>query len=354
MIESVDTPVSKNLKAIEPVDCSPSLNTTGTMDDRVILNDWHAIAAVDALQPGTLQSVRLLDRDLVLWRGENQLIQVWEDRCPHRSVRLSGGKVVENTVVCPYHGMVYNSEGRCIRVPAHPDYVPPKQACVRQYAVQERYGLVFVCLGDEPKEIAPFLEWEDASYLKVLSGPHFCRTGGYRAIENFLDVAHFAHVHTDILGDLNIPEVGDYDVTTDDRGVHFHNIRVWQPDPMGKGQGAYVTYDYSVYRPLTAYFRKGNPAGECLTILYCVTPVSEEECISWLWMAVNFMDSSQTEAAIAFQDHIFSQDLANLESHNPKRLPLNPTAEFHVPCDQGSLAYRQWLKRLGVTYGVIL
>ncbi|MDX2231528.1 MAG: aromatic ring-hydroxylating dioxygenase subunit alpha [Leptolyngbyaceae cyanobacterium bins.349] len=332
---------------------SPAGHSPEAVSDCVIFNDWHAIALAEATPSGTLQRVRLLGQDLVLWRGTDTSIQVWEDRCPHRSVRLSGGKVLDNTLVCPYHGMVYDATGVCIKVPAHPNYVPPKQACVRQYAVREQYGLVFVCLGNRPHAIAPFPEWDNPSYLKVMSGPHFCRTGGYRAIENFLDVAHFAHVHTHILGDPASPEVSDYRVTTDDRGVHFFDIRVWQPDPMGTGQGACVTYQYDALRPLTAYLRKGNPVGDCLTILYCVTPVSEEECIGWMWMAVNFMDASQKEAAIAFQDKVFAQDLANLESHHPKRLPLNPQAEFHVPCDRGSLAYRKWLKQLGVAYGVI-
>jgi len=321
--------------------------------DRVIVNDWHAIATAASLLAGTVQQVRLLDRDLVLWRGEQGSIQVWENRCPHRSVKLSNGRVQQDTLICPYHGMVYNTEGQCIKVPAHPDYVPPQQACVRRYQVQEKYGLIFVCLGDDPSEVVVFPEWEDASYLKVLSGPHFCRTGGYRAIENFLDVAHFAYVHEGILGDRTVPEVSDYKVFTDDQGVHLQDIRVWQPDPMGTGEGAFVHYDYSALRPLTAYLSKGNPDGDRLTILYFVTPVSEEECIGWMWVALNFMESSQKEQAIAFQDKVFAQDLANLESHNPKRLPLNLNAEFHVPCDRGSLAYRKWLKALGVIYGTV-
>lgn len=339
---------------MESVDVQAESGRKGEVFDHVIFNDWHAIATSKSMSPGALKSVRLLDQDLVLWCGENETVQAWDDRCPHRSVKLSGGRVVENTLICPYHGMVYNTAGQCIKVPAHPHYIPPKQACVRQYAVQLKYGLIWVCLGDQPNQVAIFPEWEDPSYLKVLSGPHRCQTGGYRAIENFLDVAHFAHVHTDILGDLTMPEVSDYAVTTDDRGVHLSNIRVWQPDPMGTGQGSFVQYDYSVLRPLTAYFRKGNPGGECLTIIYFVTPVSEVECIGWMWIAVNFMDASQEQAAIAFQDQVFAQDLANLEAHNPKCLPLDLSLEFHVPGDRGSLAYRKWLKQLGVTYGVIL
>lgn len=321
--------------------------------DPVMLNDWHAIASLATLSPGTVQSARVLDQDLVLWCGQDATVQVWADRCPHRSVRLSRGKVVANTLVCPYHGMVYDTTGQCIQVPAHPDYVPPKQACVQSYPVQVQYGLVFVCLGDAPHAIAPFPEWPDDQFVKVLAGPYPCQTGGYRAIENFLDLAHFAHVHTGILGDPEFPQVGDYVVTTDDRGVHFDDIHIWQPDPMNTGQGGFVTYAYSAFRPLTAYFRKTTPDGDCLTIWYGVTPVGEEECIGWMWMALNFIDASQKDAAIAFQDKVFEQDRDSLESHNPKRLPLDLTAEFHVPCDRGSLAYRQWLKQLGVTYGTL-
>jgi phenylpropionate dioxygenase-like ring-hydroxylating dioxygenase large terminal subunit len=337
---------------------TPAIHTPAianeTLVDPVLWNDWHVVAKTDELPPGTCHSVRLLDRDLVVWRGQDQQIFAWSDRCPHRSVKLSNGSVVGNTLVCPYHGMVYDRTGHCIHVPAHPNYVPPKQACVRTFHVQERYEWVFVCLGDPAHEIPPFPEWKAPGYLNFLSGPHFCKTGGYRAIENFLDVAHFPFIHSGILGDPAITTVDDYDVSTDDRGVHFHNINVWQPDPLGSGQGAYVLYQYAALRPLTAYFRKDTPTGECLTILYCVTPVSEEECIGWMWAGANFIDNSQKATAIAFQDKVFAQDLSNLESHNPKRLPLNSHTEFHVPCDRGSLAYRKWLKQLGITYGVIL
>jgi phenylpropionate dioxygenase-like ring-hydroxylating dioxygenase large terminal subunit len=327
--------------------------TMGNATDPILLNDWHVLAKVDEVPPEKALHKQLMEQDIVLWRGADGAIHAWSDRCPHRSVRLSNGQVVENTLVCPYHGMVYGSTGRCIKVPSAPNYVPPPQAQVQTYHVQERYGLVFVCLGEPATEIPNFPEWEDERYLKVISGPHPCQTGGYRAIENFLDVAHFPFLHQDILGDPALPEIEDYEVAIAPDGVHFNNVRVWQPDPMGTGQGSYVTYQYSALRPLTASLRKGNPAGECLTILYYVTPVSEEECIGWMGVAVNYMGPDQADAVVAFQDRIFAQDAANLESHNPKRLPLNPKAEFHTPCDRGSLAYRQWLRQLGVTYGVI-
>lgn len=326
---------------------------TENSNDPVIFNDWYVVATIEDLTPGTLRPLRLLGKDLVIWRGTDTTIQVWEDRCPHRSVQFSRGTVVENTLVCAYHGMAYNSEGRCIQVPAHPTYVPPKQACARTYPVQERYGLVFVCLGHSTADIVDFPEWENSSFVCGVSGPHPCQTGGYRAIENFLDIAHFPFVHTNILGDPAKTPVEDYQIAVDDQGVHIPHVQVWQPNPLGTGTGAYVAYTYSVFRPLTAYLRKESPNGEQLSILYCVTPVSEEECVGWMLIAMNFIDAHQLAEALAFQDGVVAQDVANLESHTLKKLPLSMQAEFHVPCDRASLAYRKWLKQQGVTYGVI-
>ncbi|MBW4522929.1 MAG: aromatic ring-hydroxylating dioxygenase subunit alpha [Scytolyngbya sp. HA4215-MV1] len=322
-----------------------------TQKDPVLWNDWHVLARSSDLLPGTVLKVRLLDQDLVLWRGQDTQILAWDDRCPHRSVRLSRGTVVENTLICSYHGLVYDQTGRCIKVPAHPEYVPPPQACVLTYQVREQYGLVFVCLGQPEQTIVPFPEWEDPNYRTFLCGPYPCRTNGLRAIENFLDAAHFPFTHTGILGDPEKPTLENYEVTTDEQGVRLHNVRVWQPDPAGIGQADYVTYDYQVLRPLTAYLRKHMLDGQILTILDLVTPVKEDECISWMLFAVNYEIAD--EDARAFQETIILQDVANLESHHPQQLPLDMLTEFHIPCDRGSLAYRQWLKKLGLTYGVL-
>lgn len=322
--------------------------------DSVLVNDWHVLARSQDVKPETPIQARLLGTDVVLWRSEAGQICAWEDRCPHRSVRLSLGKVVDNTLVCSYHGMSYAVSGQCIDVPAHPNYTPPKQACVQTYQAQERYGLVYVCLGKPNDHIPLFPEWDNPDYRCYLTGPYPIRANGLRAIENFLDVAHFPFIHTDILGTPGKAEIADYEVSIDEKGVYARNIRVWQPDPYGTGQGGtFVNYDYWALRPMTAYLRKSNPAGEQLTLLYNVTPVEEDYCIAWMSGSLNYAPDMPEAEIVAFQDMIVRQDLENLESHNPQLLPLDSPLEFHVPSDRTSLAYRKWLKQLGLTYGVV-
>ncbi len=327
--------------------------TTGKTVDSILWNDWHPVARSSDLKPGTLLRSRLLDTDLVLWRGEDTTALAWEDRCPHRSVRLSGGTIVQNTLVCPYHGLAYNPQGQCVNVPAHPGYVPPKQACVRSFAVQEQYGAVFVSLGNPPASVVPFPQWHDPAYRGFLSGGHRCQCSGLRAIENFLDVAHLPFVHAGILGEPDQPVIEDYEVTSIDTGIYMKNIQIWQPDPDGTGRGGIASYDYWTLRPLTVALRK-ETSGQTMVLLYYVTPVSQEECIGWMWGTLNYAHDIPEAVMVAFQDTVILQDVHNLESHNPKRLPLDPQAEFHLPSDRASLAYRKWLKQLGVTYGAIV
>jgi phenylpropionate dioxygenase-like ring-hydroxylating dioxygenase large terminal subunit len=326
--------------------------TSDPLGDRVLYNDWHALAKSDDLPPGHLKAATLLDMPIVLWRGADGTAHAWPDRCPHRSVKLSAGNVIDNTLVCSYHGLVYAAAGQCVYVPARPDYVPPPQACVRPYALQEQYGLIFVCLGEPAQAIPAFWEWDDPSYIKVLSGPHECQAGGYRAIENFLDLTHFPFIHRDILGDPSHATVPDYQVETTADGIQMRQIQVWQPDPVGQGAGALVDYNYWVFRPLTAYLQKQTATGERLTIIYYVTPISEESCIGWMWQAANFGTDADQDAMRAFQDTVAQQDATNLATHDPKWLPLDNHLEFHLPTDRGSLAYRQWLRQLGIRYGV--
>ncbi|WP_448600553.1 Rieske 2Fe-2S domain-containing protein [Thermoleptolyngbya sp.] len=322
--------------------------------DPVIWNDWYVLARSADVPAGAVRRSRLFDTGIVLWRSVDGALQAWRDRCPHRSVQLSKGRVEGDRLVCPYHGLAFDTSGRCVSVPAHPGYKPPPQACAETYAVQERYGLIYGCLGEPTQGLVDFPEWDKLGYRGLIAGPYAIHTSGLRAIENFLDVIHLPILHADILGSPQHPEITDYEVQVTPGGVIARNLRIWQPDPYGTGSGSEVVYDYRVERPLTAHLRKPNPNGENLALLYHVTPLSETECVGWMLMALNFGQDISDADLIAFQDHIVQQDLDGLESHDPPHLPLGSSLEFHLPGDRTSLAYRKWLRQLGVRYGVMI
>jgi phenylpropionate dioxygenase-like ring-hydroxylating dioxygenase large terminal subunit len=319
------------------------------IDDPVLLNDWHVVGRVSEIAIGQVQSIRLLDEDLVLWRNEEG-IQVWKDLCIHRGAKLSPGKVKENCLVCPYHGWSYDSEGICRFIPAHPEQRPPARARTITYQVKERYGLVWVCLGEPVRDIPVYREWDDPAFKTVPAGPYRMRASGPRIIENFLDVAHFPFVHAGYLGDPAHTEIEDYDVETGPESVVARDIGVWQLDPDGSGKPARVSYTYEVLRPLTARFSKFQ-GGHVLSMIDIVTPVTETESVAWPMMSTNYDTGASEEEFIKFQDVITAQDIPVVESQRPELLPLDLQAELHLRSDRTAIAYRQWLRKLGLRFG---
>jgi phenylpropionate dioxygenase-like ring-hydroxylating dioxygenase large terminal subunit len=317
--------------------------------DPVLINDWHPVAQSRDVEPGKVLGVRLLGEAIVLWRvGEKVL--AWQDLCMHRGTRLSLGRVEDETLVCAYHGWTYASSGQCVRFPAHPEQIPPAKARVKTYHVREAYDLVWVSLGQPSQDIPPFPEWDDASFRKMLCGPYRFNASGPRIVENFLDIAHFPFVHGGILGDPARPMIEDYTVETRPDGVTARNVRIWQPDPYGTGQGDTVAYTYHVFRPLTAYFAKESD-GPRVTILLIVTPQAEVESIAWMWMAMNYAHDTPAEALVGWQDQIVAQDIPIVESQRPELLPLDLQAELHLRSDRAAVAYRKWLAEVGLTFG---
>lgn len=327
--------------------------------DAVLLNDWHPLASAAAIPPGAIVAAELLDTRVALWRDSGGVLHAWEDRCPHRGTRLSMGALDGDTLRCAYHGWAFGSEGRCRHIPALPALAPDNlKAQVITYAVRERYGLAWVCLGEPAGEPPRFPEHGDEALRKVLCGPYQVASSGPRIIENFLDMAHFAFVHEGILGRQDRAEIADYTVETFDdadygAGVWARRCRAFQPQASRAAtSGSDVEYGYRVVRPLTAILTKQAPGAKQEAIALLLQPLTETTTRAWIILALDDFTAGD-DALRQFQDTIFLQDLPILESQHPQKLPLIPGAEVSVACDRMSLSYRAYLKRSGLRYGVL-
>jgi phenylpropionate dioxygenase-like ring-hydroxylating dioxygenase large terminal subunit len=317
--------------------------------DPVLVNDWHAIARSEDVREDLVLSVRLLGEDLVLWRCGGKVL-AWKDLCVHRGTRLSLGSIEDRRLVCAYHGWTYDENGRCVKIPAHPEQKPPEKAQVTVYRAREDYGLVWVSLGAPENGVPPFPEWGDSNFRKVLCGPYRYNASGTRAIENALDIAHFPYVHEGLLGDKAHTTIDDYEVETTPEGLVASDIKVWQPNPEGTGEGAFVNYTYRVSRPLTMHFSKRHDSSN-FAIFFTVMPESETKSTAWLWIAMDYRKDVSESELRSFQDKVTSQDIPIVESQRPELLPLDLQAELHLRSDRTSIAYRKWLRKLGVTFG---
>lgn len=109
---------------------------------------WTPIALSRDVPAGVTRAVRLDGKELVIWRGDGAA-HVWEDRCPHRGMRLSLGFVRDNSLNCLYHGWQYGASSSCVRIPAHPDLTVPPTIKANAHAAAEAGGLIWVRLNGE-------------------------------------------------------------------------------------------------------------------------------------------------------------------------------------------------------------
>lgn len=228
----------------------------------------------------------------------------------------------------------------------------------RQLVSQARYGHVWACpktparpLFDIPEAAQTGRRLVDVGLVRVKCSP-------LRAVENFLDIAHFPFVHTDILGAEPHTEVGRYDVEIRDTvdEVWATKVHFYQPQAAKSAAGGITTeYMYRVPAPTVAILYKTCPPrpGEWDVITLFVQPLAENRCEVWPWMAL-FDDETPMTDLIHFQQTIFVQDRSILENQIPTLLPLDPGMEIPTRADMTSVAYRRWLKRRGYTFGAQL
>ncbi len=133
---------------------------------------WFPAGLQNHVLPKTAGRIMIGDNDIALWRGEDGQIRAWENRCPHRGMRLSYGIVRGNTLTCLYHGWSYDGTGGCAGIPAHPDLTPPKTIRAKVYRAADSGGVIWVANPDETSE-APSIDgdWAPNRSLHVDVAP---------------------------------------------------------------------------------------------------------------------------------------------------------------------------------------
>ena len=162
----------------------------------LLTNYWY-IAAKSSELRGRPLSTTILDQPIVLFRLQNGDPAALGDRCAHRNMPLSAGRVVGNAIECPYHGWQYGIDGTCQVVPSLNDAGKLSSfQLARPYPVMEQQGFVWVYMGTKEPDQVPFgfpnfgePGWTSFTMKTTFFGSAFA------CLENFLDVPHTAHVH---------------------------------------------------------------------------------------------------------------------------------------------------------------
>jgi phenylpropionate dioxygenase-like ring-hydroxylating dioxygenase large terminal subunit len=167
----------------------------------MIYNQWYVILESKELKKNKPLRVTRFSEQIALWRDEENHACCIADKCCHRGVSLSCGKITGGKLECPFHGFIYDRSGMITVIPANGKNTPvPKHMKVKSYLTYEAYGLIWLWWGDNDKaEPEPFFfkELKDFSYSSLRDhwNVHYSR-----AIENQLDVVHLPFVHKTTIG----------------------------------------------------------------------------------------------------------------------------------------------------------
>lgn len=274
--------------------------------DRAALDQWYVLGALKDFRPGEAIVTRLLGEDL-------------------RVRRSAGGEFA-------------------------------LEAGSRRLPVQTEYGHLWTSLGSPARPIFDLPENEEPDRRVVYCGPVRVRASGLRLIENFLDLAHFPYVHTDILGSEERPEVAKYEVEQrrDVDELWATKCEFFQPKAAAAAAGGQISkYMYRVVSPFNVMLYKTPPTAPDRwdIIALFVQPLEEALSIAHPFMLV--IDDTSTDAElIGFQQMIFLQDKIVLENQRPLLLPLQPGRETPTRADLSSVLYRRWLKEKQLSFGV--
>jgi phenylpropionate dioxygenase-like ring-hydroxylating dioxygenase large terminal subunit len=190
---------------------------------RVPENQWYPVLEGREIRRKPV-GVERLGRRFVFWRTADGQLHAQDERCPHLGAALSAGTIEQDTLVCPFHGFRYGSDGACRHIPAlGRDGSVPLGLRVATFPVREAQGLVWLWWGDpsRQRQSLPFFAQLQNGWrydTLVADWPvHYSR-----AIENQLDVAHLAFVHRTTIGAGSRSRVDGPHVEADRQ-----RIRVW-------------------------------------------------------------------------------------------------------------------------------
>jgi len=165
---------------------------------------WYVVGESTEFLSNQLYKRTIWNNEYVVWKT-NESYYALDNHCSHRGASLSNGELVQQNIICPYHGYAFNSSGILCSVPGH---TFKNSACqnIKSYQIQERHGWIYVNTqarvgepeipifeereANDPDFTTTFFNLPFTAYARILS-------------ENSLDVMHIAYVHS--FGNKQVP-----------------------------------------------------------------------------------------------------------------------------------------------------
>lgn len=328
-------------------------------------NAWYVAAWENELGQ-SLYPTTILGEKIVLYRKEDGTPVALEDACPHRKLPLSMGRLKGDQVECGYHGLTFDCSGKCTRAPGSARI--PQGAQVRSYPLAERYGLIWIWMGDadkaDPKAIFKVEEWGEPTW-GINRGDSMTIACNYLYMtDNLLDPSHVAWVHPTSFGNEACEEEPLVTKVTEAGVIVSRWMRNVEVAPF---YANFVKFSgncdrlqhYEVHYPSHAIIKSlFTPAGTgtndgplhedvfLMSSYNFLTPIDESNT-RYYWFQMRNFDPENEEVSRQFAESVrfaFSEDRVILASVH-KGMTTKSTPSIDLATDSGPLRFRRALSQ---------
>lgn len=333
-------------------------------------DQWY-VAAYSSEIGRELFSRTICGEPIVFWRTRSGRVTAVPDRCVHRRFPLSQppSRLVDDQVVCGYHGFTYGADGRCVFVPGQSRI--PRTARLLPYPLAEQDSLVWVFIGDPARADAsqiPRAPYLDSPEFTTVAGMEPLAARFSLLVDNLLDLSHETYLHGGYIG---TPEVAATPITTEvdeQAGIIYvsrHMDDAECPPFYAKStglQGRIARWQDIEYTPPCLYKLHSRiaPAGSApnpdgtdpdafhVEVVYAITPETEHSTHDFWAVARDFAlgDEGVSEFLAGNNRTVVLQDVEALNVLE-QVISAEPEGyqELSVNIDTGGLAARRMLQR---------
>lgn len=333
---------------------------------RFPLNAWYAIAWSHEVSASAVLGRSVCNQKIALWRKPDGNVAALEDACWHRRLPLSLGHIDGEQVVCRYHGLAFDSAGRCTRMPSQ-DKIS-SAAKVRAFPAVDTHRLIWVWPGDAAladPALVPDMHWNTDPEWEGDGETMFVKCDYRLQVDNLMDLTHETFVHASSIGQSAIAEtpittVNDERTVTATRWMldidapPFWRTQLGRPGNVDRWQiirfkaPCTIVLDVGVALAGTGDTQSDRSKGLMLQVLNTITPETDSTCMYFWSILRNYRlrDQSLTNSLRMANARIFEEDRAVVEAQQ-RYLEANPGQRLNnLSIDSGSMRARRIIDRM--------
>lgn len=334
-----------------------------------IRNAWYIAAWSDEVDTKPLAR-RICNQPVVLFRDRQHGAVALEDRCCHRGAPLHLGRVVDSGLQCGYHGLVFDSAGQCVEIPAQ--VLIPERARIRSYPVVEKDQLIWIWTGDPAKaNTSKIIDYPFHNDRKNWPHKHsvlHIKANYLLLVDNLMDNTHVGYVHRTTIGGDPLAFVKAKEILTrraDGLKLMRWLLNVDPPPTYAKAVGfkgkvdRWAEFDYVAPGNVAlwsgalnvgegAYENGKREGGFSLRTLNVLTPETESSCFYFWSSAIGYNqdDPEAIEQMFKAVEETFLEDKAMVEGQQLRLEEFGETSLIGIANDSTRIQMRRTVEKM--------